>query len=255
MKITKEDLRRIVLEEINNVLYEESLSNEDIENIIEVFNSGNPEVGINLLEPMLIDADPRFIYSVISQISQEVNTNHFEFLSALHDSDLEIDISDFVENHLNNPLQDEDLNLLFKLKSELGVNIDEFIQGPSIGMKRVLDVMPELESVSNELEYEKESGAPIFFKKLSGSGEDMLFAYYSPAFNSLYIAIDTENFFLTATAELDERWNLEVHEQNTHKLIEHDYLDDEELSNYIHGRMFGDFIDRNFDSEEEESEY
>ena len=59
MKIAKEDLRRIILEEINNVLHEESLSNEDIENIIEVFNSGNPEVGINLLEPMLIDADPK----------------------------------------------------------------------------------------------------------------------------------------------------------------------------------------------------
>ena len=117
MNITKAELRQIVLEEINNVLYEESLSNEEIESIIEVFNSGNPEVGINLLEPMLIDADPQFVYSVISQVSQEVNTNHYDFLSALHDSDLEIDITDFVENHLNDPLQDEDLELLANLRS------------------------------------------------------------------------------------------------------------------------------------------
>jgi hypothetical protein len=254
MNITKAELRQIVLEEINNVLYEESLSNEEIESIIEVFNSGNPEVGINLLEPMLIDEDPQFVYSVISQVSQEVNTNHYDFLSALHDSDLEIDITDFVENHLNDPLQDEDLELLAKLKSELGVNIDEFIQGPSVGMDRILDVIPELKSVPSELEYSKDAKSHILFKKFSGA-ESFLYAQYAPELEYLYISIDTEPLILSAETMPDGRWNLEVEDPNSNSLVEHDVITDEELNKYIHGRMFGDFIDRNFDSEEEESEY
>jgi len=254
MNITKAELRQIVLEEINNVLYEESLSNEEIESIIEVFNSGNPEVGINLLEPMLIDADPQFVYSVISQVSQEVNTNHYDFLSALHDSDLEIDITDFVENHLNDPLQDEDLTLLAKLTSELGVNIDEFIQGPSVGMDRILDVIPELKSVPSQLEYSKDAKSHILFKKFSGA-ESFLYAQYAPELEYLYISIDTEPLILSAETMPDGRWNLEVEDPNSNSLVEHDVITDEELNKYIHGRMFGDFIDRNFDSEEEESEY
>jgi hypothetical protein len=254
MNITKADLKRIILEEINNVLLEESINNEEIESIIEIFNSGNAAVGINLLEPMLADSDPRWTYSVISQISQEVNTNHFEFLSALHDSDLEIDIGDFVENHLNNPLQNEDLELLARLQSELGVNIDEFIQGPSVGMDRILDVIPELKSVPSQLEYSKNAKSHILFKRFSGV-ESFLYAHYAPELEYLYISIDTVPLVLSAETMSDGRWNLEVEDPNSNSLVEQDVITDEELSEYIHGRMFGDFIDRNFDSEEEESEY
>ena len=267
MKITKEDLRRIVLEEINNVLREESLSNEDIENIVDLFNSKNEEVALNLLEPLLEDEEPQFVYSVINQIAKGIKKDRYRrqiynFLSLLKDSEIKvnqvdlINSTDFIEDHLDSPLGPQDLFLLSYLKFQVGANVDKYIQKPSIDMDRVLDIIPELESIPNQLEWSEEMEAALLFKRFS-QGSDFLYAQYSPELGYLYISIDSESLNLTAsTSYEDDRWEVEIEDPNSGSVVyRRSGVSDKGMYRVIHGKFFGDFIDRNFDSEEEESEY